>query len=349
MLFESVALNDAAFLPCDATNDLLRSLCLQHKDRACFREIGKSEQGRPINAIILGKGSQRVTLMAGAHSDEPVGSQTLRILISELLANESQYSELLNTFQFAVIPHINPDGEARNWQWIAQWPALEPCLLHAFREPPGRDLEFGFPDMRTENSCVAAFLAENAPIALHMSLHGMGYSEGAMLLIEKDWIPHTDALRDSFTVAAKNAGLQLHDHNRRGEKGFIYIAPGFTTTPRSTEMKKFFKAAGDQKMVELFHQSSMEYVKSLGGNPLCLVTEMPLFLIKADPEEGNGMPAAYLRFREMKPVLMRRLMQGKDISEEIRPFKIRPLSLEKAIQLQLAALSGGLKCVRDRR
>ena len=94
---------------------------------------------------------------------------------------------------------MNPDGEAKNQLWIKQWPSVEAYLQHAFRELPGRDLEFGFPNMRHENACVSDFLKKHAPFALHLSLHGMAFSEGAMLLIERHWIQRTQKLRTQFS------------------------------------------------------------------------------------------------------------------------------------------------------
>jgi len=227
--------------------------------------IGHSEEGRAIEARIVGDGPKRVSLVAGAHADEPAGPITLRAL-----------TEAPDGFTFFVVPDVNPDGAARNRAWFDRWPDLDAYREHRLREPPGRDVEFGYPDMRPENRAVAGFLEEHGPFELHMSLHGMGEADGALLLIDKRWVGRTKGLRKDYAAALRAEGLPLLDRDRKGEKGFHYIGPGFWTTPESDAMRAFF--ADDPKSAQKFHRNSMEFVRSLGGDPLCLVTEIPLFV-----------------------------------------------------------------------
>ena len=227
--------------------------------------IGTSEEGRPIEAFVLGDGPKRASLLAGAHADEPIGPITLRRL-----------AEAPEGFTLFVVPDVNPDGAARNRAWFDRWPDLDAYRAHRRREPPGRDVEFGYPAMRPENAAVSAFLAEHGPFDLHMSLHGMGEADGALLLIDKHWIDRTAELRSAYAAALRDAGLPLLDRDRGGEKGFSYIGPGFWTTPESDAMRAHF--AEDPETARCFHRNSMEFVRSLGGDPLCLVTEIPLFV-----------------------------------------------------------------------
>ena len=76
-----------------------------------------------------------------------------------------------------------------------------------------------------------------------------------------------------------NKSAQGFRPDRNGEKGFQYIGPGFTTTPEGQAMRAYFKSIGDEQTVSLFRDSSMEFVRKLGGDPLCLVTEIPLFYV----------------------------------------------------------------------
>ncbi len=326
----------------------LRAACAAHPDVASFHELGVSEEGRPIYGVVMGHGPQTVSLIAGAHSDEPIGPETLRTLVLEGLRRREILGDLFTRFRFVVVPHINPDGEARNRAWMTQWPSVEAYLRHAFRELPGRDLEFGFPEMRLENRVVAAFLRAHAPVALHMSLHGMGIAEGAMLLIERHWADRTQPLRDGFARAVAAAGLDLHDHNRKGEKGFFYIEPGFTTTPEGEAMRYYFRTRqADPEMAACFHDSSMEYVRSLGGDPLCLVTELPLFLLRQDPGHPPGVPTAYLAFREALPAIRQRLAGKRPAGDLLEPFGVRPLDPATLVRLQLHTLALGLEAVLD--
>jgi hypothetical protein len=181
---------------------------------------------------------------------------------------------------------------------------------------------------------------------LHMSLHGMAFSEGGMLLIERHWAgQRTQALRDNFASAIQEAGLLLHDHNRKGEKGFFYIEPGFTTTPEGAAMRAHFHSLGDENMASLFHDSSMEFVRSLGGDPLCLVTELPLFLVERHLPHEPGFPATYLAFKEILPEYKLLLQQGEAIDLLIEPFSVQAFDLRTAMSLQLRSIQFGLEAL----
>lgn len=327
--------------------NLVRDACLANRDIASFHELGESEEGRPIFGVVVGSGPRTVSLIAGAHSDEPLGPETLRTFILEGLEQRELLDNLFSAYRFVIVPHINPDGEARNQRWIVQWPSLPAYLAHVFRELPGRDLEFGFPSMRQENRIVAAFLRNHAPFDLHMSLHGMGYSEGAMLLIERTWIDRTQMLRERFAAAAREEGLELHDHDRNGEKGFVYIEPGFTTTPMGEAMRVYFRERGEVEMASRFHDSSMEYVRSLGGDSLCLVTELPLFLLARQRQHRPGIPDTYLRFKDEVPRIKMELNRDpmRLVESYLGDFDIAPLSLPVAVKLQLKTISMGLEAL----
>lgn len=346
MTFADLVPAEPAFRTHDAVTDRLRTAA-EHAEHATRHELGASEEGRPLVGVVMGHGPQTVSLIAGNHADEPVGPETLRTLILEGLARADDGADWFEQFTFVIVPHTNPDGEARNRTWIEQWPDLEAYLRHVDREPPGRDLEFGFPAMRPENEHVSAFLREHAPFDLHVSLHGMAVSEGAMLLINRPWTFRTQALRDQFRAAAAGEGLRMHDHNRKGEKGFFYIEPGFTTTPRGEAMRIFFRARGDEAMAERFHDSSMEFVMGLGGDPLCLVTELPLFVVESEHLTPD-VPEEYLALKARLPEAKRRLAQGDAIDDLLAPFDLRPLSLSAAMRLQFSAIEHGLNTVRRR-
>jgi len=297
-----------------------------------------------LYGVALGTGSTTVSLIAGNHADEPVGPETLRSFVLNGLAHRNEMESWFRRVQFVVVPHTNPDGEARNRGWIEQWPDPEAYLQHAVREDPGRDLEYGFPEMRPENEHVSAFLRDHGPYDLHASLHGMSAGEGALLLINRPWTFRTQQLRDDFVEAAAAKGLPMHDHNRKGEKGFFWIEPGFQTTPRGDAMRTFFRARDEAAMARRFHDSSMEFVASLGGDPLSLVTEIPLFLIRGESSTPHR-PDRYLELRERLPEIRARLERGEEVDELLAPFDLRPVPLAVAMHLQVRALELGLRAV----
>ena len=309
----------------DETAPAMGEACLKNGNH--FLELGRSEEGRPLFGAVLGRGPTRVSLVAGAHAEEPVGPETLRALV----IHADRLGAMLDRFTFVVVPHLNPDGEARNRGWMDAWPDAAAFARHAVREPPGRDLEFGWPDLRRENVEAALFLKEHGPYAAHGSLHGMAFAEGAMLLLHRHWVSRTAELRKGFAAAVREAGLGLHDHDRGGEKGFWRIAPGFATTPESGAMRDFFLARGDADTASRFRMSSMEYARSLGGDPLCFVTEVPLWVVP-NPEPRPGVPAAYLALKE-------RLARGEP------PGDVRTVDVAAAARLQLRVLDLVLRAV----
>ncbi|NNF59465.1 MAG: peptidase M14 [Rhodothermaceae bacterium] len=335
----------------------LQAACESNPDLARFEVIGTSEEGRPIAGVTLGYGPQTVTLVAGAHADEPVGPETLRTLVLEGLAARDWLAEgeglhaLFEQFTFKIVPHVNPDAEAKNQAWIKRWPNLGAYLIHRLREPPGRDVEFGYPVMRPENRAVSRFLFDYQPIALHMSLHGMGFAEGALLLIEERWADRTEALQSGYAEATQAVGLRLHDQDRSGDKGFRYLGPGFWTTPKGTAMRAYFRRQGDPETGEQFFLSSMELAvlsgrdPRTGQTPLSLVTELPLFVLTAEYNHKPGVPLLFDRLREDLPALTLAAQRGDELDKLIEPYTIDPLDLTTAVRLHLRVIELGLEAV----
>ena len=314
------------------------------------RVIGQSEAGRPIWGIVLGDGPQKVSLLAGAHSDEPVGSETLRGLIQN--HDTDEIGPWLERHTFVVVPHVNPDGEAAQLGWMEDWPDPIAHMTRRERELPGRDVEFGYPAMRKENAAVSAFLAEHGPFELHLSLHGMSIATGGWHLIERSWADRTVALREAYAQSMRKVGLELFDWDRAGDKGFEYLGPGFSTTPRSGAMREHFLAQGDAAMASNFAMNSMEYVQSLGGDPLCMVTELPLWVV-----DGKGIedePGRPYRFDAFRAALDRAKVnleedQVDQAMTQIEPFTMTPLPIGDAVRLQLRAIELGLDAVSRQR
>ena len=121
-------------------------------------------------------------------------------------------------------------------------------------------------------------MAAPGPFGVHASLHGMSVAHGPWFLIEEAWSGRCERLMTTCREATADLGYELHDVDRRGEKGFVRLAPGFTTRPDSRAMARYFRDRGDEATAALFRPSSMETIRALGGDALTLVSEMPLFL-----------------------------------------------------------------------
>lgn len=360
MKLSNLDLSELCFRTSEEVIPLLQSACESNPDLAEFEIIGQSEEGRPIVGITLGYGPKLVTLIAGAHADEPVGPETLRTLVLEGLANRDWLAEdgglhaVFEEFTFKIIPHINPDGEARNRRWIESWPDLESFLRFRYREEPGRDIEFGYPEMRVENRIAANFLFESGHVELHMSLHGMAFSEGALLLIEKSWSECADELKAGFQDVAAQVGMRLHDHDRAGDKGFQYYGPGFWSTPEGTAMQNYFREQGDKETADKFFLSSMELAMQKGSNPetekttRCLVTELPLFYVSATYDHKSGIPKLLNMFRDELAALDTEVDTfNQKVAELEKFYAIQPVPLPKAVNAHLATVDLALGEVRS--
>ncbi len=256
-------------------------------------------------AHALGDGPVRVSLVGGCHADEPVGPSFLRRLVRYLVGDDGR--PLRRAATWFIIPHLNPDGATANAAW--QTPGttrydLAVYLRHRVRELPGDDIEFGFPrgaddlGARPENRAAWGFWRGHAPFDLHVSMHGMAMAAGPYFLVERGWWPRFANAAAALTGDVKAAGYTLHDVERQGEKGFHRLARGFCSRPDSRSMRRHFLELGDPETAARFRPSSMEAVRALGGDPLTLVTEMPLFITPGVGERLGPPDPVLMRWRE---------------------------------------------------
>lgn len=327
-------------------------------------ELGRSREGRVIGGFALGSGPLRVSLIGGCHADEPVGPATLSKLV-EFLRSLSDSDPLLTRATWRIVPHVNPDGRLRNASWVRSTQKVEDhrgladigyrlgdYLQHVVRELPGDDIEFGFPrhaddfDARPENRAVADFLVAGAPYHLHGTFHGMGFAPGPWFLIEASWIDRTRALRDSLRQSVRDMGYALFDPDRKGEKGFHRIDPGFCTRPDSVAMKGFFESRHDLETATKFRPSSMEYVRSLGGDPLTFVSEMPLFLT---PPQLDGKPVEIAEIQLLRSRLQEHLASVGTVEVAASKLGVEPMPIRDQQRLQLRFLEESLQTAAAQR
>ncbi len=313
----------------------------------------------------FGRGRGHLSLIAGCHADEPVGPAMLDRLAAHLSRLPGD-SPLLAKISWWIVPHVNPDGEARNRTWTdgifdhAVDSAADSAEIHlgrylrlAVRELPGDDVEFGFPrggddgGARPENRAVADFLRPGAPFALHASFHGMAFAAGPWFLLERGWADRTQALRERLRRRVRELGYRLHDVDRGGEKGFHRIDEGFTSRPDSGAMAAHFEALGDPVTAGLFRPSSMEFARSLGGDPLTLVSEMPLFLVPGELYRGTRrFPQDLVTPPEIGE--LRAAAFGADpdaVGSRARELGVEPMPIVDQMRLQLEYLAAALDTV----
>jgi len=250
---------------------------LERQDGLDWRAIGRCRNGQEMFGIRLGAGDRHVSVIAGCHPDEPIGPMTAQFLPEAI---QGAFPALLDEYTFHIVPQMNPDGADKNRPWFATPPDFVQYAQHVLREAPGDDIEFNFGDQgRPENRAAMEFLKNDAPYDAHFSLHGMAVAEGAWCLICQEWADRAKPVMAELEAFYKRMLFPLHDVDRHGEKGFHRIRKGFATTPRSDAMKEYFMAQDDPDTAAKFLPSSMEWIESLGGDPLCMVSELPLFCL----------------------------------------------------------------------
>ena len=323
--------------------------------------IGRSREGRAIEAFRFGSGTFRVSLIAGSHADEPVGPRMLRHLVSyldSLPANDP----LVAGYEWWIIPHLNPDGEERNRSWAEDRSDaydVGAYLERVVRELPGDDIEFGYPrdaadtEARPENQAAWEWWrSADGPFDLHVSLHGMGFAAGPWHLVEGAWRDRCRILVERCSAAVHDLGYVLHDVERHGEKGFERIRRGFCTRPDSRRMREHFEALGDRETAGLFRPSSMEAIRALGGDPLTLVSEMPLFLTPGVGDELGPPDPALEAWRTRIMDWRGRLAIGGDasaVSNEAAAMGMTAMPITDQMTLQWRLVTAGIEQVEGER
>lgn len=321
--------------------------------------IGESRAGRPLYGFQAGAGPIFVTITAGAHADEPAGPlAAMHLLLQYARDPEALFGAHHREITLLVCPQVNPDGAQVNSRWFSPVPDLTTYVRHVKRELPGDDVEFGYPgrgkgSLRPENQAVADFFSGYSPAAVHASLHSMAFAEGAWYLLGGR-AREDSALQRELVELSAAYGFRLHDIERRGEKGFTRIAPGFCTTPDSGAMARFFEEQDDSATAEKFHLSSMEWTLERNPDAAILVTELPTFALAGGytgaglavpapqgfgtslaPEPGS---TVYENFRK----LLKSLDLGTNksgLQKLINSFEITPVPFTRQCELMVAAVA----------
>ena len=323
---------------------------------------GSSREGSPIAAYHFGSGAFKISLIAGCHADEPTGPRLLRHLVSYLSQQESSHP-LLQGYSWWIVPHANPDGEVANRGWYTESDnhySLPRYLQYAVRELPGDDMEYGFPiegrtgPLRPENAFIYELWKKaGLPFHLHASLHSMATSFGPWFLIDPAWVGRSDILQEQCRKKTKELGYLLNDIDRSGEKGFHRISEGFCTRPNSEAMKAYFLERDDPKTAALFHPSSMESIRSLGGDCLTLVSEMPFFTIPNASQSMAWPNPDYGRWQRLMANWKMELLTGKKreevVLQEAHHLGLRSMAVEDQMRLQWELVAAGVRQVENRR
>ena len=146
----------------------------------------------------------------------------------------------------------------------------------------------------------------------------------------------------------EGAGYALHDVERHGEKGFHRLARGFCSRPDSRAMRRHFLDLGDSETAARFRPSSMEAIRALGGDPLTLVTEMPLFITPGVGDELGPPDPVLMRWRDRIAEWEARLGGGsaeEDVRADAEYAGLTTMPVRDQMRFQWAFIREGLRAV----
>ena len=204
------------------------------------------------------------------------------------------------------------------------------------------------PGLRPENNAIYDFwAAAQTKFHLHASLHGMMVAAGPWFLMEKEWIDKSDIMQSLCREEVTKMNYSLHDVDRKGEKGFHRIAEGFSTRPDSKAMRAYFMEQNDPEMAEKFFPSSMETIRSLGGDPLTIVSEMPLFILPDLPPMLDWPHPVWeewhTKLQDWKSRLRNKHDTDDKICSEIKTSGINPMPVNDQMRLQWRFITAAVK------
>ncbi len=185
-----------------------------------------------------------------------------------------------------------------------------------------------------------------APFVLHVTFHGIAFAAGPWFLIEESWKDRCDLLKERCAARVHEMGYRLHDVDRNGEKGFFRLGTGFCTRPDSRHMRQHFIDLGDKQTADLFRPSSMETIRALGGDPLTLVSEMPLFITPGVGDRLGPPDPAAVEWKKRIDGWRTRLCSGGnhgEIRAAAREHGLTPMPVHDQMILQLGMLAAGLE------
>ena len=129
----SYIIDEAFLLPADTdSRELMRQRITDKYQGARTVNIGKSIEGREIEAYFLGRGKRCVCLFATHHALESITTNIAYLLIDYIMTMEKlgkingiDCKLLLSKYSFIVVPCVNPDGVELHMHGASDSPLFE--------------------------------------------------------------------------------------------------------------------------------------------------------------------------------------------------------------------------------
>ena len=275
--------NYKEFMTVNELDESSKKLAAQYESVDLIK-LGKTDSGRPILCLKIGKGKKNALLFAFPHPNEPIGSMTIEYLSNYLPKNPKILQEMDYTWYF--IKAIDIEGAVLNEGWFkGEFTPLK--YARNYYRPPGHEqVEWTFPieykklkfdTPPPETKALMKIINEVKPDFM-FSLHNAGFC-GVYWYVSHD----IKEMYPEFIKFVEDQDLPIH----RGEPETPYIKefhPAIFNMFGIQEAYDFYEENGVENPQELIKNgtSSDDYLKRITKNQgYTLVCEMPYFYDKA--------------------------------------------------------------------
>ncbi len=99
----------------DRIYSYLDCLAFHYVDRMQIITIGKSYENRPLKVVRIGNGANAqarnaIWIDGGIHAREWISPASVLFIIKRLVEDYDQFRDVLNNYEFYILPVVNPDG-----------------------------------------------------------------------------------------------------------------------------------------------------------------------------------------------------------------------------------------------
>ncbi|WP_221584316.1 M14 family metallopeptidase [Microbacterium sp. G2-8] len=178
-------------------------------DVVSVEEIGRSVEGRALNAVTVGSGSRTIVVQTQIHGDEPIGTEAAVALLKNVSAPSPAAQDIRDAVTLVVVPRLNPDGWERynRDDWAS---GLDPRRnsndvdLNRTFGPSDQDMS-----LAPEAAAIQEFLQEVQPDLVLDYHHQVTYGteDGDMATMSVMWGTHPDVAAGVADTAKRAASV----------------------------------------------------------------------------------------------------------------------------------------------
>lgn len=159
-----------SFWSYEEINEWMDSLVAQYPDSVSHINVGKSYEGRDIRGVkvnIGGEEKNSIFFEGTIHAREWISAATTTWMLNELLTSiDSEVQELARTFEWHILPVVNPDGYSYTWTKDRAWrKTRRPSNLLCFGADPNRNWDNHFAEGGSSTNPCSDLYAGSAPFS----------------------------------------------------------------------------------------------------------------------------------------------------------------------------------------